>query len=91
MDHEELHVEDESCIAGDRSSPTGSVAQVTGDGELGSLAFGHLSNPLLPAFNHLLLPESEHEGSAPVPGAVNLLPALQGQNIVAGDLTVTVT
>ena len=90
MNHEELHVEDESCIARDRSRAPGPVAQITGDGELGSLAFRHLSYALLPAFYHLLLAQGEHEGTPAVSGAVNLFPTLQGENIVAGDLRVTV-
>ena len=90
LDHEELHVEDESCIARDGSRAPGSVAQITGDGELGSLAFRHLSYALLPALNNLLLAQREHEGTAAVSGTVDLLPTLQGENIVTGHLRVTI-
>ena len=55
MDHQELHIEDESGIAGDGSGPTWSVPEVTGDGQLGPLALRHLGDPLLPALNDLLL------------------------------------
>ena len=86
LDHEELHIEYERCIAGDWSSTPGPIAKVTGDGELGSLAFGHLRYALLPALNDLLLAQREHEGTAAVSGAVDLLAALQGEDVVAGDL-----
>ena len=62
------------------------LPHVTGDGELGSLAHRHLSNPLLPSSYHLLLSQGELEGSPPISGAVHLLSTLQSQHVMAGNL-----
>ena len=79
LNADELHVEDERGVRrDDAGGPLGPVAEVRGHGQLGSLPDRHLGYALVPATNHLALPQLEGEHPVLVPRRVELLPVLQG-------------
>ena len=56
---DELHIKDQSGVGWDTAGDTlGTISHVRRDGQLGSLAFGHLGNSLIPSSNNLTINNS---------------------------------
>jgi len=78
-----LHVE-EKCGIGwnDARVTSGPIRVVWAASQLCPLTHTHLSNPLIPAFDDLSMPNLEGEGLPTVPRRVELLPVLESPSVV---------